>query len=464
MRFPKAFRITSAATLCLLTSVSMFAAPRGKADFTRYVALGDSLTAGFQSGSLVLTHQQYSYPAIIARQTHSPDFQQPLVSEPGIPPELELRSLSPLIIAPKATTSGGPINLSLPRPYNNLGIPGAKAADLLTLTGKEAVTNTQTAFAQFILRGIGGTAVDQALALHPTFITVWIGPNDVLSAVLGGTPALLTPLADFTTSYNAILDKLIAGAPTAGIAVAGVPDPTVVPFATTIPALLINPATSQPVLGPDGKPIQLFGDTGGGTIAALPFGTFVTLGGSSLLASGFGIPPQIAGNFPQLPNAGKPLPDAATITPAESAAITTRANEINAVIIQAASTRGIIYVDTPGVLKNVKTNGLDLGGIAITTKFITGGLFSLDGFHPSDIGYTVAANEFIKTINKLYGKHFPIASFTDFYANNAALIGKDPLVSTDVTEFTIPAWENLLSVFGMALPPEARPSRQRGAR
>jgi len=455
MRLTKALHITSAATLCLLTSVSVFAAPRGKADFTRYVALGDSLTAGFENASLVLSHQQFSYPAIIARQTHSPDFQQPLVSEPGIPAELELKSLfpSPPLIAPKASTNGGPINLSLPRPYNNLGIPGANVKDLITLTGAEAVTNTQTTFARFILRGLG-TAADQAIALNPTFITVWIGPNDVLGAVLGGTPAALTPLADFTANYIKLLDKLVAGAPNAGIAVAGVPDPTVVPFATTIPALLINPATSQPVLGPDGKPIQLFGDLGGGVIGALPFGTFVTLGGSSLLASGFGIPPQIAANFPQLPNAGKPLPDGATLTPTEVAAITTRANEINTAIKAAADARGIIYVNTPAVLLNIKNNGLNLAGVRVSTAFITGGLFSLDGFHPSDIGYTVAANEFLRTINKLYGKKFPYASFSDFYVNNAASAAKDPLESTNVLEFTQPAWENLLNVFGLPIPAE----------
>lgn len=456
MPFTKTLRITSAVTLSLLTSVSIFAAPRGKADFTRYVALGDSLTAGVVNYSLVLTHQQFSVPAVIARQTHAGDFQQPLVSEPGIAAELELKSLFPSpVIAPKASTNGGPINLSLTRPYNNLAVPGANLKELLTLTGREAVTGTSTTFAQFILRGLG-TAVDQAIALKPTFITVWIGNNDVLGAVQDGTPASLTPLADFTTNYNLLLDKLVAGAPTAGIAVAGVPDPTVIPYATTIPAVLINPATSQPVLGPDGNPIPLFG-VGDGKTGALPFGTFVTLDGALLLRSGFGIPPQIAGNFPQLPNAGKPLPDSATITPTEIRAISTRASEITAAIKQAAAVRGIVYVDTPNALLDLKTNGLNFGGVQLSTKFITGGLFSLDGYHPSDIGYTVIANEFLKTINKLYRKHYPLASFTDFYVNNAALIGKDPLVSTNVLEFHAPA---NLSMFGMQL----RPAKRHAAR
>ena len=71
-------------------------------NFTTYVSVGDSLAAGFESGSLVETHQNRSVPALIARQAGVQAFQQPLVSEPGIPPELTLVSLVPVpVIAPK---------------------------------------------------------------------------------------------------------------------------------------------------------------------------------------------------------------------------------------------------------------------------------------------------------------------------------------------------------------------------
>ena len=56
----------------------------------------------------------------------------------------------------------------------------------------------------------------QAIALHPTFIAIWLGGNDFLGSVTQGTSLGLTSVADFTTRYNAVLDSLIAGAPTAG--------------------------------------------------------------------------------------------------------------------------------------------------------------------------------------------------------------------------------------------------------
>lgn len=40
----------------------------GQADFTHYVALGNSLTAGYQDGALFRSGQRNSYPAILAKQ------------------------------------------------------------------------------------------------------------------------------------------------------------------------------------------------------------------------------------------------------------------------------------------------------------------------------------------------------------------------------------------------------------
>ena len=84
----KSFRI-GVALLALLIAVPGFAA-RGQADFTRFVALGDSYGAGVSNGSINERHTQYSWPAILARQAGAPDFVQPLVSFPGIGAELQL--------------------------------------------------------------------------------------------------------------------------------------------------------------------------------------------------------------------------------------------------------------------------------------------------------------------------------------------------------------------------------------
>src|SRR5687767_868262 len=125
-------KLAAAVLIAVLVAVPVFAA-RGSANFTRFVALGDSYGAGVESGSLNERHQEWSWPAVIARQVGlnlcpptavaaDPCWSQPLVSFPGIGPELQLINLTPTI-AP-AAGQGSPLMLNYARPYNNLSIPG----------------------------------------------------------------------------------------------------------------------------------------------------------------------------------------------------------------------------------------------------------------------------------------------------------------------------------------------------
>lgn len=450
----KRFRsVAAAVALTSIAATSAFAA-RGSADFTRYVALGDSFGAGVSNSSLVTSHQIYSYPNLIARQAGVPScsvdpancFQQPLVSEPGIGPELVLRSLVPgPVITPKAATNGSPVNLNLPRPYNNLSIPGARVRELLVLTGAQPATSTPTSFAQFILRGLG-TAPDQASALRPTFISVWIGGNDVLGAVLAGTPAALTPAADFARDYTALLDRLIAANPNAGMITASVADVSALPYASTIPPFLVDPATSQPVLGPDGRPIPFIADLGGGNIGQLPAGSLVLLPASSFIATGFGLPAPLRPLFPNLPDIGKPLPDTLVLTPAEITAINARVKEVNDAIFTIAGARNIPVVDMQAVLSRLRT-GINYGGVRLSSAFLTGGVFSYDGFHPTDLGYALIANEFIRVINREYDTRIPFVSITEFFANNAPPEASS-IYPIGSVQFSDEALRSLLSVAG----------------
>ena len=104
---------TTATVLALalvLTTVAVQAEDTGSADFTRYVALGDSLTAGFTNNSLVYTHQVVSVGALLYNQAGAVGtFEQPYVLQPGLPSELFLASLDdPLVIIPWPDTVDWP--------------------------------------------------------------------------------------------------------------------------------------------------------------------------------------------------------------------------------------------------------------------------------------------------------------------------------------------------------------------
>ncbi len=93
-------------------------ADSGNADFTRFVTIGNSLTAGYHSSSLYKSVQEYSYGKLIA-DVMAVSFAQPLVSDPGTGGRLEIESLDPfnLFTNPNA---GEPQNSTHPAPYNNL--------------------------------------------------------------------------------------------------------------------------------------------------------------------------------------------------------------------------------------------------------------------------------------------------------------------------------------------------------
>lgn len=416
----------AAAVLAVLVALPVFAA-RGSADFSRFVVIGDSYGAGVVSGSLNERHQPWSWPAIIARQAGlrlcdasaaAADgcWAQPLVSFPGLGPELQLVNLTPTILP--APGVGSPLMTTFGRPYNNLSIPGATVGAVLSLTGAEPPTAgepTAVSMARFILRG-QGTAVAQALAQQPSFIAVWIGGNDALGSVFSGTPATLTSVADFSVRYNGLLNALVAGAPNAGIVVGTIPD-NPLPYMMLIPPYIVNPATGQPVPGPDGKPIHYIADLGGGNIGQLPAGSLVLLHARDDLAKGYGFPP--IPPFNALPFAGQPLPDRDVITPAEMAAIVTRIGEYNAAIQGAAQAHNIPVANIAGLFDRVYA-GYRVGGLNINAAPVTGGFFGFDFFHLTDLGYLLFANEYIRTINTHYDAGIPVAPVTLLWANNGA--------------------------------------------
>lgn len=440
-------RFAAAVAVAALIAVPSFA-QRGEADFTRFVALGDSYGAGVVSGSLNERHQVWSWPAVIARQVGlttcppsavatDPCFAQPLVSFPGIGPELQLINLTPTI-APAAGTA----TVLMPgfgRSYNNLSIPGATVGALLSLTGAEPQTPgepTAVSMARFILRG-RGTAVQQALQQNPTFIALWIGGNDALSTLFSGTPGTLTPAADFRTRYAALLTALTAGAPNAGMVVGNIPTQPL-PYMMLIPRFVVNPQTGQPVTGPDGNPIPLIGILDNGQPGPLPAGSFVLLHARTNLSTGFGFP-----NVPPfnvLPNAGRPLPDSDVITPGEFQTILTRVNEYNAAIAAEAAARNIPVADIKGLFDRVYApGGYRIGPITVTAAPVTGGFFGFDFFHLTDLGYMLFANEFIRTINAAYDTEIPVASIAQLFANNGAFFPEtaDGQVVLDATNLFV---------------------------
>ncbi len=432
-----------------LAAVALLAAlPAAAADFTTYVALGDSLTAGYSQGGLEQYYQEHSYPAIIAKQAGSPVFEQPLVSAPGIPPLLMLQHLVPSpVIVPSAAAPGQPINATYPAPYNNLGVPGATLYDMLFTTG-----NIQNLLAghldnvmhDLILRDGQHTALEQAIALNPTFISVWIGNNDILGAAGVATPiegVTMTPVADFKQMYETALGAL-ATHTSADIMVVNIPDVTAIPFVTTIKPYITLP---------DGSHVPLIGSKG-----PLPEDAYVTLYAAPLLAQGIGIPQALGGTGQPLPEdmqiVGTQIIPGVVLRPDEIHVIEQRVAAFNKIIADTAQAVGARVFDVHTYFNGIAAGKKPtVGAIELSTNFLTGGIFGYDGVHPQAIGYGMLATEMIRWINKSYGMSIPLPNMYDIMTGSPTDQPAPVSAKEAQRAFTKQAGERLLQIIGPRL-------------
>ena len=450
----------------LAAGVVVLAAVPLTAQFNHYVALGDSLTAGVEGNCLVQRNQNASFPAVLAQQLHQSDFQQPLVKE--LPPSNPLVG-NPCLGAVQAPPSftvgvisqqGQPLNLLLPRPYDNLGIPGANVGDLVDLThGDPNGDTTAERFAALVLRNVTGSpfdgmnAVTEANLNTPDLITLWAGSNDILGAATSGVfiPGVTaTPPDVFASNYAEVLGSI--DNPGRVILAGNVPDVTAIPFTTTVPSRLTIPGGSTPVLGPGNAAFPctpVAPDQG----CPVPDGTLVTLPASALLAQGIGVPKALGGTGLPLPNGtvlnGQLVPGV-LLYPDEVEGIeeyVAAYNQTIATDIAALGPTGLL-VDINGIFDDIAAHGYHIGGLTLTTSFLSGGIFSADGVHPSNIGYTIIADAFIRKLNELVFVEQPDFNHV-LFTSNVPQAGA-PVRGGGEWSYSLGMWRDLLERIGIA--------------
>ena len=238
----------------------------GDADFSTYVALGNSLTAGYADSALYISGQEDSYPNIMAEQfgfVGGGDFTQPLTSDNlgGLLYGGVQISGNRLVLS--ADENGNPfptpldgtpmtdVTTSATGPFNNMGVPGAKSYHLVTPGyGSVAGVANGTAnpwFARFATSE-STTVLADAVSLNPTFFSLWIGNNDILGYATSGGSGVdqagnfdpstyggndITDPNVFAAAYSAQVDALVAGG--AKGVLLNIPDVTSIPYFTTVP-------------------------------------------------------------------------------------------------------------------------------------------------------------------------------------------------------------------------------------
>ncbi len=406
---------------------------KGTADFTRYIAVGNSLTAGYADGGLYLNGQLNSYPSIIANQmlnvNSSLTFNQPLFSAAQAAGSgyQKLTGFdatgTPILTAVAAAAVRGSINLGPPigtvplftkytGAIDNYGVPGIKLNDIDNPGYGNANPYMERMFTA-ASPTITTSYLDFVTASSFTFFTNWLGNNDALGyATSGGAGDVLTPAATFTTKYTTLINRLTANG-AKGVC-ATIPDVTTIPYFTTVTVPLVlatvqkaNPTVQALYINAADATGTTYGPRTA-TASDLIVLTFPTsLIGSTTAGTGGGVYPY--GLHPNNPIESKYVLDLN-----EQALVKAAVASYNNSIKSIALAKGLAVFDAFAFLTNVKANGYVINGINLSSNYISGGIFSLDGVHLTPRGYSIVANEFIKAANSTYGSTIPLANVSAY--------------------------------------------------
>ena len=408
----------------------------GDADFSSYVAVGNSLTAGFQNNALYQSGQQYSFPNLLARQVNqSENFDQPYISNPGISSgngRIELTNLDP--VQTTTNSSIGTPTTQEEKPFTNLGVPGAVLVDYLNPNNsgelKERATNDNRpdynpfygiVMEQSELAKDVPNLHNQVAKQQPSFITFWLGNNDVLGFVTsGGEGQNITDPNNFEQLYQGSVQALASTG--ANVVVYNIPDVTTIPYVFYLRtqleqqgAIVYNEESQNYQLVTEQGNLDIYIETNGGS-RKMRQKDFPLLSAQSYFAQvqAGEIQPPVQ---PQTAIPDNLVLDGPAGGPQGSSELEQAAGAIqqfNGTIESSAASAGFTVVDinqifaetfntfqSSGGANGYQTNGLNL-------RPVPGELFSFDGVHPTNRGSAVIANETIDAINEAYGANIDL--------------------------------------------------------
>jgi lysophospholipase L1-like esterase len=369
--------------------------PSGGEIFRSYVAIGNSLTAGWQSGGINDSLQQQAYPRLLAIQMGTPYRYASLVA-PGCPPPVNnFQTQARVGTGSTGTTCLVRSAASVTEVLNNVGVPDARVLDPVSPT-----TVASNALTTIILGG--KTQVQRALDARPTFATIWIGANDVLQAAYTGiltpTPGvsfgIVSTQAQFQASYDLMIKQLLDSMPGLKGVLIGVPLASSIPLMSSGALIAASPAAQAALAQVAGKPVAVNPNCVG-SAALITTPLLLRMISANQIAAQISCQ---AGVDPTDPRVGNLF----VLDPTEGATLAAAINGYNTYIKSKADAIGFGYWDPNPTLGGLPAaQKSPFPSFAPTNTF--GTAFSLDGVHPSAAGQKLIANSLISVINAKYG-------------------------------------------------------------
>lgn len=423
-------------------NVDEFKPSAGSADFSAFVSIGDSYTAGYTDGALSAEGQLNSFPNIIASQLTSVglngEFKQPLIPEgksigssgnSSYVLKVGAAGLSPEAGAGNTELFTNPENwVNSEAPFSNVGVPGAKSFHLLTnALGTPGSGNPF--YVRFASNPGTSTVFGDAMANAPSFVSLWVGGNDVLLYALAGGEATVggTGTNDITdaTSFGQSIAYMFSALKSSGVegVTANIPDINSLPYFTTVPfnALVLSAdqaaglnaayASYNTNAQSNGWPTLSFASGANGLVVEDKLGYLRHANANDriLLSALSGIR---TGGWGSSTKIGKQY----VLDANEIASIHEYTATFNNIIKTKADENGLAFVDLNKIMAEIVSKKI-INGVEYSSTFVTGNVFSLDGIHATPRGCAIIANEFIKAINLKYNATVPLVNINDYRTN-----------------------------------------------
>jgi len=441
--------------------VNDFKPSNGNADFTSFVAVGNSLTAGYASGALYTSGQEAGFANILAKQMvfagGNGIFKIPLmptedgvgVAESGNPPTLRTKlvmgystdclgqaSLAPVpaVANPDQQKLAAELMTSVAGdgPFNNIAVPGIKVGHLFA----PGLGTLNPFYGRFAENPQTDVLISEAAKVNPTFFLLWIGNNDVLDYAASGGLAPITPVDGdvgfgFRASYTAAIQTLMQEAPE-GV-VANIPSVTSAPYFTTVPynpVVLTDPDVVSQLNSAYALYNQMMEANG------LPYRINWALGQNPMVIFDKDMPlPEAYAQFKfrqikadelvllSIPQdsikcaqwgTAKPVPDMYVLTEKEIQKVNNATQQFNKIIKENVDANNLAFLNVNSLMKQISEQGIMADGVEFTSTLVTGNLFSLDGIHLSAQGNALVANYYIRAINSKYNSAIPQVNITDY--------------------------------------------------
>ena len=416
----------------------------GSVDASRYVAIGSYITAGYTDGALYYEAQSVSFANLLAGQfklIDGGDFNIPFVPQNsnGISViagnTISINAKSTLVNKTdcKGITALGPLKLNPTEnygffsaniynssaPFNNLGIPNTKIFHVAFKGYGDVANNPSGNFNPFYQRIASNFATSSILSdavnQNPTFFSLLIGSEDVMGfALSGGVSDTITPLSRFNNHVDTIINNLTKNG--AKGVVGNIPDISSLPYFTTIPynGLTIDQAQADQLNSlytPLGINITF-------TVGSNPFviiDTAANFFGFRQMSENEYILLNVPLDSVKCYSYGSliPMPNKYVLTANEISLVQTAIANYNGKLSAAAQLKNLAFVDVNSFYKQIKT-GMVYNGISLNAQFVKGGVFSLDGLQLNPVGQALLTNEFIKSINFMYGSTIPQVDVTKY--------------------------------------------------